>query len=244
MLEPVQRSAASKKAVHQRNIRGALNRVSEAPGQYILVAPQPLQSCPCLDALAATRRSSSRVMIATAIRRDAACSWTGPSPVSHRLPLPSSARHAKCRLTHVRPCLWHNGSFACQPRLRRAFSAPLAPSLMLLLLSPRKWLRVASLRRLSKLSSTSLRATSRGRTAPSPTPMPATPTKPPAPPPTPLTRRNRDVGGCLPYSLRTRWHSRRRHCQLRPLLGHHTANLHRAGRTRLLDRGHHCRRQH
>ena len=136
MLEPVQRSAASKKAVHQRNIRGALNRVSEAPGQYILVASQPLQSCPCLDALAATRRSSSRVMIATAIRRDAACSWTGPSPVSRRLPLPSSARHSKCRSTHVRPCWWRNGSFACQPRLRRAFSAPLAPSLMLLLLSP------------------------------------------------------------------------------------------------------------
>ena len=41
MLEPEQRSAASKKAVHQRNIRGALNRVSEAPERYILVASQP-----------------------------------------------------------------------------------------------------------------------------------------------------------------------------------------------------------
>ena len=54
MLEPVQRSAASKKAVHQRNIRGALNRVFQAPEQYILVASQPLQSFPCLGALDAT----------------------------------------------------------------------------------------------------------------------------------------------------------------------------------------------
>ena len=54
MLEPVQRSAASKKAVHQRNIRDALDRVSQAPEQYILVASQPLQSFPCLDALDAT----------------------------------------------------------------------------------------------------------------------------------------------------------------------------------------------
>ena len=38
MLEPEQRCAASKKAAHQRNTWGALNRVFEAPAQYILVA--------------------------------------------------------------------------------------------------------------------------------------------------------------------------------------------------------------
>ena len=54
MLEAVQRSAASKKAVHQRNMRDALNRVSQAPEQYILVASRPLHSFPCLDALDAT----------------------------------------------------------------------------------------------------------------------------------------------------------------------------------------------
>ena len=55
MLEPEQRCAASKKAAHQRNIRGALGRVSEAPEQYILVAShQPLQSFSCLGALDAT----------------------------------------------------------------------------------------------------------------------------------------------------------------------------------------------
>ena len=54
MLEAVQRSAASKKAVHQRNMRNALNRVSRAPEQCILVTSQPLQSFPYLDAFDAT----------------------------------------------------------------------------------------------------------------------------------------------------------------------------------------------
>ena len=54
MLEAVQRCAASKKAVHRRNMRDALNRFSQAPEQDILVASQPLQSFPCLDALDAT----------------------------------------------------------------------------------------------------------------------------------------------------------------------------------------------
>ena len=53
-LEPEQRCASSKKAAHQRNLRGALNRASESPENYILVATQPLQSFPCLDALDAT----------------------------------------------------------------------------------------------------------------------------------------------------------------------------------------------
>ena len=47
----VQRCAATKQAVHQRNMLDALNRVSQAPEQYILVAYQPLQSFPRLGAL-------------------------------------------------------------------------------------------------------------------------------------------------------------------------------------------------
>ena len=50
-LAAIQRCAATKKAVHQRNMRGALNRIFQAPEQYILVASQPLQSFPCLAAL-------------------------------------------------------------------------------------------------------------------------------------------------------------------------------------------------
>ena len=50
-LEAIQRSAASKKAIHQRNMRDALNRIIQAPEDYIVVASQPLQSFPCLDAL-------------------------------------------------------------------------------------------------------------------------------------------------------------------------------------------------
>ena len=42
--EAIQRCAATKKAVHQRNMRGPLNRISQAPEQHILVASQPLQS--------------------------------------------------------------------------------------------------------------------------------------------------------------------------------------------------------
>ena len=50
-LEAVQRSAATKKAVHQSDMRDALNRIIQSPEDYILVASQPLQSFPCLDAL-------------------------------------------------------------------------------------------------------------------------------------------------------------------------------------------------
>ena len=50
-LAAIQRSAASKKAIHQRDMRDALNRIIQAPEDYIVVASQPLQSFPCLDAL-------------------------------------------------------------------------------------------------------------------------------------------------------------------------------------------------
>ena len=59
-LEAVQRSAATKKAVHQANLRDALNRINQAPEQYILVASQPLQSFPCLGALDATAQLIQR----------------------------------------------------------------------------------------------------------------------------------------------------------------------------------------
>ena len=54
MLDPEQRCASTKKAAYQRNLRDVLNRVVEWPENYILVATQPLQSFPCLDALDAT----------------------------------------------------------------------------------------------------------------------------------------------------------------------------------------------
>ena len=50
-LEPVQRSAATKKAAHQTDLLDALNRILQSPEEYIIVASQPLQSFPCLDAL-------------------------------------------------------------------------------------------------------------------------------------------------------------------------------------------------
>ena len=68
MLEPEQRCAASKKAARQRNIRDILNRIFEAPEQYILVASQPLQSCPCLDALDATAPSRSSEVYSGSIK--------------------------------------------------------------------------------------------------------------------------------------------------------------------------------
>ena len=51
VLEPIQRAAASKKAAYQQATRAALGRILQAPEDYILVAAQPLQSFPCLDAL-------------------------------------------------------------------------------------------------------------------------------------------------------------------------------------------------
>ena len=91
MLEPVQRSAASKKAVHQRNIRVALSTVPlRRPGSIFWWPPSHCRA-PRAWAPSTPRCSSSRVMIATAIRR-----------VSRRLPLPSPARHAKCRSTLTR----------------------------------------------------------------------------------------------------------------------------------------------
>ena len=59
-LEPIQRSVASKKAAHQRSMKQALGRIAERPEEYIMVASQPLQSFPCLDALDATAQLITR----------------------------------------------------------------------------------------------------------------------------------------------------------------------------------------
>ena len=60
VLEPIQRAAASKKAAYQQATRAALGRILQAPEDYILVAAQPLQSFPCLDALDATAQLITR----------------------------------------------------------------------------------------------------------------------------------------------------------------------------------------
>ena len=103
MLEPEQRCASSKKAAHQHNLRGALSRVSESPENYILVASQPLQSFPCLDALGVTtqlipRDDSDR----DTSRRRSSLGWAFAR--ESELPLPSSERTVKYRLTPVRLC--------------------------------------------------------------------------------------------------------------------------------------------
>ena len=75
-LEAVQRSAATKKAVHQANLRDALNRINQAPEQYILVASQPLQSFPCLGALdAAVQLIPRNDSDADASRRRSSLGW-------------------------------------------------------------------------------------------------------------------------------------------------------------------------
>ena len=56
MLEPEQRRTATTKAAYHRNLRDGIARVSESPENFILVATQPLQSFPILDALDVTAR--------------------------------------------------------------------------------------------------------------------------------------------------------------------------------------------
>ena len=75
-LEAVQRSAATKKAVHQVNLRGALGRINQTPEEYILVASQPLQSFPCLGALDVTAQLIPRNDSDTdASRRRSSLGW-------------------------------------------------------------------------------------------------------------------------------------------------------------------------
>ena len=84
-LEAVQRCAATKKAVLQRNMRDALNRISQAPKQYILVASQPLQSFPCLGALdAAVQLIPRNDSDADASRRRSSLGWAfaSESPIA------------------------------------------------------------------------------------------------------------------------------------------------------------------
>ena len=96
MLEPVQRSAASKKAVHQRNIRDAPNRASQAPEQYILVASQPLQSFPCQDALDATAQLIPRNDSDTdASRRRSSLGWA----FARESPIATAIARKTCQVT-------------------------------------------------------------------------------------------------------------------------------------------------
>ena len=158
MLEPEQRCASSKQAAHQRNLRDALSRVSEAPENYILVASQPLQSFPCLDARGATAQLSPRDdSDRDASRRRSSLGWA----FARESAIATAIVRKECqyRLTPVRPCWWHNASSARRPRLLRASPAPPAPSPTLPSLSPRRWLRAASPRRWSKPSWTSLHVT-------------------------------------------------------------------------------------
>ena len=75
-LEAIQRCAATKKAIHQRNMRDALNRIIQAPDDYIVVASQPLQSFPCLDALdAAVPLVARNDSDADAPRRRSSLGW-------------------------------------------------------------------------------------------------------------------------------------------------------------------------
>ena len=75
-LEAAQRRAATQKAVHQSGMRDALNRIMQSPDDYILVAPQPLQSFPCLDALDAAVPLIARNDSDTdALRRRSALGW-------------------------------------------------------------------------------------------------------------------------------------------------------------------------
>ena len=75
-LEAVQRSAATKKAVHQSDMRDALNRITQSPEEYIMVVSQPMQSFPCLGALDAAVQLIARNDNDTdASRRRSALGW-------------------------------------------------------------------------------------------------------------------------------------------------------------------------
>ena len=54
ILEPEQRRTASDKLAYHRNLHEGMLKISELPDKFILVATQPLQSFPFLDALDAT----------------------------------------------------------------------------------------------------------------------------------------------------------------------------------------------
>ena len=106
MLEPNQRSAASKKAVYQRNIRGALNRASEAFEQYILAASQPLQNFPCLGALDVTAQLIPRdESNSDASRRRSSLGWAfaRESPIATAIVRKTWATLVAQRLTILPP---------------------------------------------------------------------------------------------------------------------------------------------
>ena len=72
-LEAIQRCAATKKAIHQRNMRDALNRIIQAPDDYNCTLRWHLSRCKAFRALAPSmlRCRSSRATIATPTRHAA-----------------------------------------------------------------------------------------------------------------------------------------------------------------------------
>ena len=135
MLEAVQRCATSKKAVHQRNMRGAFYLFSQAPEQYILVASQPLRSFPCLGALDATVQLIPRNDSDTdASRRRSSLDWA----FARESPIATAIVRKTCQVPiDSRAAMLVAQRLLRQPRLRRASSGPPAPFLMLLSLNPR-----------------------------------------------------------------------------------------------------------
>ena len=143
MLGPEQRSAASQKAVHQRNLRDAFNRASEAPEQHILlVASQPLQSFPCLGALDATAQLIPRdESNSDASRRRSSLGWA----FARESPIATAIVRKTCQISVGRAAM-----LVAQRLLR--MPTPAAASVLrptgsvpdVTLVKPRKWLRVAS----------------------------------------------------------------------------------------------------
>ena len=150
-LEAVQRSAATKKAVHQSDMRDALNRIMQAPEEYILVASQPLQSFPCLDALDAavpliprndgdTDASRRRSALGWAFARDSSIATVIVRKACH---VPLDARAAMM----VAQRLLRMPRAGRPPRPQRVSSAPLAPCPMPSSPNHRRWRSLASRRR-------------------------------------------------------------------------------------------------
>ena len=96
MLEPKKRCASSKKLPTNATC-GALSAVSlRRPRSTSWWPPSRCRASRAWTP-STSRRSSSRVMTVTEMRRGVARRWAGPLPVSRRLPLPSSERTVKYR---------------------------------------------------------------------------------------------------------------------------------------------------
>ena len=76
LLEPEQRRTASVKLAYHRNVRVSILKINESPEKFILVATQPLQCFPVLDAFDDTARLIPRDDSDRAVaKRRAALGW-------------------------------------------------------------------------------------------------------------------------------------------------------------------------